>query len=141
MEWEWRLPLMTLPCLTRGEPMRFITLLIAVLFLVSCAGSPYQTGEEARQNRDNMFKLNVGQTKDQVLTLMGKPYKTEMYIIDEKPIEFWLYLTEGKGIYDRTLRDSNFTPLAFENGILKGWGRNYYDKTLRVKKDITIEQK
>jgi len=39
------------------------------------------------------------------------------------------------------LSDTNFTPLAFENGILKGWGRNYYDTVLRIKKDITIEQK
>ena len=126
---------------TKGTLMRFVSLLFAILFLAACAGSPYQTGTEARQNRDNMLKLNIGQTKDQVLALMGKPYKTEMYASEEKPIEFWLYLTEGKGIYDRTLRDSNFTPLAFENGVLKGWGRNYYDKTLRVKKDITIELK
>lgn len=126
--------------LPKGEIMRFAAAIATSLLLASCAGSPYQTGVEARQNRDNMLKLNVGQTKEQVLTLTGKPYKTEMYVVDGKPIEFWLYLTEGKPIYGQ-LRDSNFTPLAFENGVLKGWGRNYYDSTVRVKKDVTIEQK
>ncbi len=121
--------------------MRIITIIMSLLLFSACAGSPYQTGAEARQNRENMLKLNIGQTKNQVLSLMGKPYKTEMYVIAGEPVEFWLYLTEGKDIDDRTLRDSNFTPLAFENGVLKGWGRNYYDSTLRIKKDITIEQK
>ena len=87
-----------------------------------------------------MLKLSIGQTRDQVLATMGKPYKTETYVIAGKPVEFWLYLTEGKEIYG-TLRDANFTPLAFENGVLMGWGRNYYDNTLRIKKDVTIEQK
>ncbi len=121
--------------------MRIITGIILFLFLSACAGSPYQTGVEARQNRGNIFKLNIGQSKDQVLAIMGKPYKTEMYVIGGEPVEFWFYLTEGKGIYDRILRDSNFTPLAFEKGILKGWGHNYYDSTLRIKEDITIERK
>ena len=50
-------------------------------------------------------------------------------------------ITEGKGINDRRLTDANFTPLAFENSILRGWGRNYYDNALRIKKDVTIESK
>ena len=120
---------------------RAILSLSLLVLLVACAGSPYRTGIEAEQNRGNLLKLIVGLTKDQVLAAMGQPYKTEMYVIDRKPVEFWLYLTEGKSIHDRRLTDSNFTPLAFENGILKGWGRNYYDNALRIKKEITIEQK
>jgi len=72
---------------------------------------------------------------------MGTPYKTESYAQEGKNLDFWLYLTEGKSMSGLPLSDTNFTPLAFENGILKGWGRNYYDTVLRIKKDITIEQK
>jgi outer membrane protein assembly factor BamE (lipoprotein component of BamABCDE complex) len=108
--------------------------LILIWLLLSCAGSPARTGWEAEQNRANLLKLNLGMTKDQVLTVMGPPYKTEMYQVGEKPTEFWLYLTEGKSVSDRKLSDSNFTPLAFENGILKGWGRNYYDNELKIRK-------
>ena len=107
-------------------------IIIALFFLLTaCAGSPYRTGIEAQENRANLLKLEV----------MGPPYKTEVYVVEEKPLEFWLYLTERKSMNDDRLTDSNFTPLAFENGILRGWGRNYYDSTLRIKKDITIEKK
>jgi outer membrane protein assembly factor BamE (lipoprotein component of BamABCDE complex) len=114
---------------------------ILSLVLLGCAGSPAQTGWEATRNRDAMLKLNAGQSKDQVLSLMGKPYKTEMYTVNGKPLEFWLYITERASMTGTSLQDSNFTPLAFENGILKGWGRNFYDNTVRIKKDITIEKK
>jgi len=43
--------------------MRIITIIMSLLLLFACAGSPYQTGDEARQNRENMLKLNIGQTK------------------------------------------------------------------------------
>jgi|SRR3989344_2085449 len=121
--------------------VRTITVTALFLFLAACAGSPHQTGIEAQQNRASLLKLNVGLTKDQVLGVMGPPYKTEMYVIDGKPTEFWLYLTEGKSIHDLRVTDAHLTPLAFENGVLKGWGRNYYDTTLRIKKDVTIERK
>jgi hypothetical protein len=118
---------------------------MAILFIIvsvySCAGSPLRTQWEAEKNRSNMLQLKIGMNKEQVHTLMGNPYKTEAYQIEGRTIEFWLYLTEGRDIYDRTLRDINFTPLAFENSILTGWGRNYYDNILRIKQDIKIEKK
>ncbi len=122
--------------------MRYFTFLltaITALSVVSCAGSPLRTSWEAEHNRDNMLKLTIGQTRDQVMANMGRPYKTESYQIDGKIVEFWLYLTEGKSVYG-SLGDSNFTPLAFENGVLTGWGRNYYDRVLRIKQDININR-
>jgi len=120
---------------------RVIIVFAISVLLMACAGSPARTGWEAERNRENMLRLNVGQTKDQVLTVMGKPYKTESYIIDGKPVEFWLYLIEGTSTDYKRFTDANFTPLSFEDGILKGWGRNYYDNSLRIKKDVTIESK
>ncbi len=35
--------------------------------------------------------------------------------------------------------DKNFTPLAFENGILIGWGRNFYDQALKYEHKIGIK--
>lgn len=115
---------------------------IFLISLFGCAGSPYRTGLEAEANRTNMLKLKIGMNKDQILSLMGNPYKTEAYQIEGRNLEFWLYITEGKSLEDsgRNLRDSNFTPLVFENDTLTGWGRNYYDNTLRIKQDIKIEK-
>lgn len=110
--------------------------LICFSLLAACAGSPVRTEGEAARNRGNLIQLSIGQTKPQVAAIMGTPYKTEMYSRENGQIEFWLYLTEA-GVGD----DSHFTPLAFETGILQGWGRNYYDTALRVKKEVTITQK
>ena len=99
---------------------RILFYLVFVAVIAGCAGSPLGTGWEAEANRDNMLKLNINMTKAEVISAMGKPYKTEMYEIDGKHVEFLLYLTEGKSINDTRLMDGNFTPLAFESGILKG---------------------
>ena len=113
--------------------------LVLAAFLSGCAGSPVQTGWEAEKNRKALLHLNIGMTKVEVQNIMGEPRKTEAYSKDGRNIEFWLYMTEGIGIYDRTLRDSNFTPLAFEDGKLIGWGRNFYDQTLKYEHKIEIK--
>jgi len=113
---------------------------ILIISMIGCAGSPIRTQWEADKNRSNMLKLKIGMPKEQVLELMGNPYKTESYQLKGKVLEFWLYLTEGVSVGYK-LEDSNFTPLAFENNILTGWGRNYYDNALRIKQDIEIKKK
>lgn len=115
--------------------MRKSILIGLTVLLSACAGSPVRTEGEADRNREKLLHLSLSQTKDQVLAIMGRPYKTEMYVVDGKQTEFWLYLTEA-GVGD----DTHFTPLAFENGALKGWGRNFYDTTMRVRKEITIKK-
>ena len=77
------------------------------------------------------LELNIGMTKTEVIQVMGEPRKTEAYSMEGQNTEFWLYLTEGTIIGDGRMGDKNFTPLAFENGILIGWGRNFYDQALK----------
>jgi hypothetical protein len=109
---------------------------ILLVLLVGCAAGAVA---EASRNRSNLLKLNVGQTRDQVLSIMGPPYSSEMYALSGKHVEFLLYYTqqsEGRGLSDR-----HFTPVAIQNGFLQGWGRNYYDNAIRIKQDVTIERK
>lgn len=110
-----------------------------IVLLVGCAGSPVQTGWEAEANRKAILGLNIGMTKTEVIQVMGEPRTTEAYSMEGRNTEFWLYLTEGKTITDRSMGDKNFTPLAFENGILIGWGRNFYDQTLKYEHKIDIK--
>jgi len=109
------------------------------LLLLGCQGSPIQTQWEASENREALLGLNIGLTKADVLKRMGQPRKTEAYSVDKRNMEFWLYLTEGATVGDRRLKDSNFTPLVFEDGILIGWGRNFYDRTLKIEHKIEIK--
>jgi Na+/H+ antiporter NhaB len=109
--------------------------------LGGCAGSPIRTQVESGKNRSNLLRLNVGMSKSEVLTIMGEPYKTEVYkASDERAIEFWLFLTEATTPDNLGVGDRNLTPLAFEKGKLEGWGRNYYNSTLQVKQDVTVRK-
>lgn len=113
---------------------------LIIISLIGCAGSPVSRREEAHSNRSKLVNLKIGMTKNEVINLMGKPSKTEAYEIQGKNFEFWLYLTEYEWLEYSTPRPE-YTPLAFEGGFLKGWGRNYYDQALRIKQEIKIEQK
>lgn len=117
--------------------MKTILLLIFIITTIGgCAGSPQQMVWEANDNRKAMTGLNIGMSKQQVLKVMGEPRKTEAYIIEGRNVMFWLYLTESPG---RNIDDSDYTPLAFENETLTGWGRNFYDKSLKYEHEINIK--
>ena len=113
--------------------MRLTILLTVILFYLGCAGSPGVTGMESMKNREKMLELQIGMTKEQVKALMGQPYKTEAYQDEGGVLEFWLYMTEAVTIDNRQLSDENFTPFAFRDGVLVGWGRNYYESALNIK--------
>lgn len=110
---------------------RIILPILTILLLAGCEGTVDKTREEAQRNRAAIFSLNVGMTKDQVLKTMGKPRKKETRAIEDKTIEFWMYLTDGWTIEGSSLQDSRLTPLAFENEKLIGWGRSFYRRIMR----------
>jgi len=114
---------------------------LTIILLTGCAGSPVQRRGEAHSNRSKLVDLKIGMTKNEVINLMGQPSKTEAYEIQRKSLEFWLYLTEYEWLGLDSRPKPEYTPLAFEGGVLKGWGRNYYDQTLRIKQEIKIEEK
>ncbi len=78
-------------------------------------------GLEASANRNQLDKLQVGMTTDQVRQAMGKPYKSEFY----GSKQMWFYITEWQSDGQTTLDE--MTPLVFENDILLGWGSNFLD--------------
>ena len=111
---------------------KLICLFVAVVLLSGCGVT---RGIVAGTNRSKLNSLEMGMTKDQVLALMGKPYKREAY----EGVEYWLYETEW--ISDGVTTDEELTPIAFKNGKVDGWGRNYYqDRKKRVEADINIKQ-
>ena len=85
-------------------------------------------------NRENLNKIEIGMTKDQVRQIMGKPYRREA----ESNLEWWLYGTQ----YLRRPATENeyLTPLLFKDGELIGWGKNFWT-TKEQKYDIKIDQR
>ena len=124
--------------------MKTISVVILTLILVGCAGSPAwrsmrisSTESEARINNEKIMNLNIGQSRQEVLEVMGMPAKREVYQLgNQSVIEFLFYRTSGWSGTDWGDKDYQFTPLAFENNKLVGWGRNYYDNIVRASIEI-----
>lgn len=91
----------------------------------SLAGCGAVKGLEAQANRNQLDRLKVGMTTDQVRLAMGKPYKSEFY--GSKQV--WFYITEWQSDGQTTLDE--MTPLVFENDILLGWGHNFLGGNVR----------
>jgi len=106
-------------------------LIIALVFIVGCSGSPIQTQSEAKKNRKAMISLSPGATQNDVLQIMGEPRKTELYVSKGDNIEYWFYLTEGTTSYNRRIIETNLTPLVFVNDSLIGWGGQYLDEHIK----------
>lgn len=80
--------------------------------------------DEIFRNRENLAKLRVKMTKEEVLKVMGEPVKGEVYCEDN----IWWYYTRTCWSDFMTTRDE-CTPLVFdEEGRLKGWGISYFRK-------------
>ena len=103
------------------------------------------------QSRENLIKLTLGMTKQQVSSVMGtetvtddtgvkinRPYKTSMYKSKGDQLEIWYYVTDH--IPDGTISNGELTPLVFINGILDSWGwESWVEKAKRY--DINVNYK
>ncbi len=81
--------------------------------------------QEMRNNRENLQKLQIGMTQDQVREIMGEP-------LDEvfSSGDIWFYYTEYKWMDGMNTRDE-CTPVMFdEDGKLIGTGYEFYKNEL-----------
>lgn len=103
--------------------MKKMLVLLLCLGLCGCALN-------AAIARGKLTKLKIGMAKEEVINLMGNPIQVEAYQF--KPgvaTEFLLYRIEYN------YPNETLIPLCFENGILQGWGRNFYDNAIKVKSE------
>ena len=83
-----------------------------VVLLSSCAY------EEMARNEENLAKIRVGMTKQQVLEIMGEPVANEAYCSDK----VFYYYTNQMWMDGLITRDE-CTPIAFDDsGKVIGWG-------------------
>ncbi len=90
--------------------------------------------------RQRLLKLMPEMSKEQVIQLMGIPYKNEAFSIPEGPfLEAYFYVTDNQpGIL--IIEDREMTPIIFIDGKVIGWGWSFYRDTTQ-KYDIDIEIK
>lgn len=91
----------------------------------------------AQKNNQNLSKLKIGMTKKDVLALMGKPQKIEVYSLGGRIFEFLVYRTQGFKLY---LNDpeNNFTPVAIDtnSATVLSWDKKFYDQVIEQSRTI-----
>ena len=135
----------------RRSLARVLTSLIAVVAVSGCAQGFEQVQSE---NRAKLFRLEVGQTRQQVLEEMGtepqtfnqgvfrsdgivpNPYDSESHLLGSTEVEVLYYVTNVQN-KDGVITDDELTPLILVDGILVGWGWSYLD-TFTTDNDLTL---
>lgn len=87
------------------------------------SGNHWQQVEQ--QNRDNLAHLDLGMSKEQVLTLMGKADFNEAYVKDGKQVQVLFYRTQRTDQDGNTTKDE-CTPVVLSENKLVGWGTTAY---------------
>ena len=112
--------------------MKQILVIMAAVVLVGCTAPIIGT---VKNNNANIAKLSVGMTKAQVVETMGPAGQTEAYETKGGGVmEFLFYRTQID--YNFNLQDKHWTPICIIDGKLNGWGRNFYDDTIKIRKEI-----
>jgi hypothetical protein len=135
----------------RGLAARLLTVAVAGLTAAGCSQGFEQVQSESRAK---LFRLEVGQTRQQVLEEMGtepqtfnqgvfrsdgvvpNPYDSETHLLGTTEIEVLYYVTNVKN-KDGVITNDELTPLILVNGILAGWGWNYL-QTFTADNDLTL---
>ena len=111
--------------------------LIAVV-AVGCSSCALRTEMSVAKNNANMANLSIGMTKAQVIEVMGPAGKTEGYATKSGGfMEFLFYRSAvHHGYEDGPIGDKHWTPICLIDGIVQGWGRNFYDDTIKIRKEV-----
>jgi len=135
----------------RGLLLRALMLAVASLAVSGCAQGFEQVQSE---NRAKLFRLEPGQTRQQVLEEMGtepqtytkgafgsdgivpNPYDSETHVVGGGEIEILYYATNVKN-NDGVITNDELTPLVLVDGILVGWGWTYLG-TFTDDNDLTL---
>jgi len=116
--------------------MKKILAVLLCLGLVGCVSSSVMPwGIE--KTRNNLMKLELGMSKQEVIDIMGMPYNREAYSTPDGKLDFLIYLT--KYTDTGSIPDSDTTPICLLNGKVTGWGRNFYEKQ-KQRYEIEIKQ-
>jgi len=80
-------------------------------------------GNEAKRSKTNLMEVEIGQTKQRLLDIMGLPTRREAYRVPPtKEAEFPFYRTLGWDQLESSDTDGQITPVAVQNGRVVVWG-------------------
>ncbi len=107
---------------------------LSLLLLSGCmANNGLGTMSQSQDNVWNLSRLSVGMEESQVLEVMNYPYSKKTVEYEGGVYQVWFYVTRPVGLAQSRLVKQNLTPLMFENGMLLGWGNEFYQHLMRKK--------
>ncbi|WP_144209807.1 DUF3192 domain-containing protein [Shewanella donghaensis] len=89
--------------------------------------------KQQKTNRNNLSKLSIGMTKDQVSILMGTADFSEAYVTQadseskKNEVQVFFYRTQWSKGDGKTTKDE-CTPVVIRDNKLVGWGETAYQK-------------
>ena len=98
------------------------------------------TDSDAEINVINISRLEKGMNQVQVLRIMRQPYSDKVFVLDNDTYDVWFYVTNPTVMGQSRMVPLNLTPLTFKNGILIGWGKNYYNFLKRWNEEVEAEK-
>lgn len=105
---------------------------LSLLILTGCmANDSLRTASMSQDNIWNLSRICIGMNESQVLQIMHYPYSKKTIEHGENVYKIWFYVTRPSGLDQSRLVHQNLTPLTFENGILQGWGYEFYHHVLK----------
>jgi hypothetical protein len=105
---------------------------LPLLLLTGCmSNDSLRTLSMSQDNIWNLSRLCIGMDESQVLQIMHYPYSKKTIETTAETYQIWFYVTKSSGLAQSRLVRQNLTPLTFENGILRGWGYEFYNYTLK----------
>ena len=107
-------------------------LFFLLLAFASCSKNSLQIGAVAEENSQNLINLKVGMGQNQVISVMGVPDKKESKQFDSVQYNIWYYITKPVFLGQTKYISSNYTPLVFQDCVLKGWGNQFYKHTFNI---------
>ncbi len=103
------------------SPIQWAVHLLILPFILS-AISCISPGKIRERNRNNLSRLTLDMSRQQVLTVMKRPYRSEtLSLSNGKRLELLYYHTDLK-TPDGAVTDDELTPVVLIEGKVIGWG-------------------
>jgi hypothetical protein len=113
-------------------------ILLIILFWMGCRQEENRFNIE--ENRQNLNKLEIGMSKEQVLSVMGEKYAADIRSGDNAFEVLYYPTSTGDNVRKTTDSEIRLTPLVFDEGILIGWGWEFFDTNIDKYRNRFLEK-
>lgn len=108
-----------------------VPFLILLSGCISSRNMSLSTEAWSEDNTNNLSRIYVGMSEEQVLKIMRHPYSQRTFKHNGDVYDVWFYVTRMTAMDQSRMVPQNLTPLTFKNGVLIGWGFSHYNYLLK----------